>query len=357
MKKATLALLFALPAFGQIVMTPSIGGFTLGAGGCFTQPVAYMGATVGSTLFTVNPETFPGNGVWWQAYVSAPDQVTVKVCNSIAGFVAASIYDVSQGQGGATGPTGATGSPGATGATGATGTGTTGATGATGATGVTGGTGATGATGATGVTGGTGATGATGATGVTGGTGATGATGATGGTGATGATGATGGFNQFNEQVLGAPAASVTISPPGGFRNLLITIDAQSTSAGINDGVLIAMNGSPGFSISQIVAGSGTALSGNQTNSQQIGLINAAGGPAGSASDMEVSILNYSTSTFIKRYRVTSGYHTGSNINSPASFYLQGSMQALTSAVTSVVFTLSSGSNFATNSVFSAYAY
>ena len=154
MRKAIACLFIAcaFPAFAQIVPSPPIGGFTLGAGGCFTQPVAYSGAAVGSTLFTVNPETFPGNGVWWQVYVSSPNIVTVKVCNSIAGYVNAAIYDISGG--GVTGATGPTGSPGATGATGTAGpTGSTGATGATGTAGPTGSTGATGITGATGATG------------------------------------------------------------------------------------------------------------------------------------------------------------------------------------------------------------
>ena len=105
MKRAAtlIVLLGALSVSGiaQIVMTPVIGNFTLGAGGCFTQPITYSGATVGSTLLTVNPETFPGNGVWWQVYVSAPNQATVKVCNSIAGYVNGSIYDVQQSTSGA----------------------------------------------------------------------------------------------------------------------------------------------------------------------------------------------------------------------------------------------------------------
>jgi hypothetical protein len=110
MRKAPACLLFlcALPAFAQIVTTPAIGGFPLSAGGCFTQPVTYTGAAVGSTVFTVNPETFAGPGIWWQAYVSAPNQVTVKVCAGISGYVNAAVYDVGQSSGGATGVTAVT---------------------------------------------------------------------------------------------------------------------------------------------------------------------------------------------------------------------------------------------------------
>jgi hypothetical protein len=91
-----LACLFAIPAAAQVVATPPIGGFNLGAGGCFSQPVSYSGAAVGATTFTVNPQTFPGNGVVWQIYVSATNQVTVKVCATIAGYVNAVVYDVQQ---------------------------------------------------------------------------------------------------------------------------------------------------------------------------------------------------------------------------------------------------------------------
>ena len=121
--------------------TVPIGGFTLGAGGCFTQDTIITGATTAMTA-TASPVTFPGNGVFWSAFVPGTDIVETKVCNSIAGFVTSSVYNLAvlqPGGGGATGPTGPTGpagSPGATGATGPTGTaGTTGATGATGAAG------------------------------------------------------------------------------------------------------------------------------------------------------------------------------------------------------------------------------
>ena len=259
MKKALLAVLVTLPAFGQIVMTPAIGGFTLGAGGCFTQAVTYSGAAVGSTLFTVNPETFPGNGVWWQAYVSNPNEVTVKVCNAIAGYVNAAIYDVSQGTGGTPGPTGATG------ATGATGTaGTNGATGATGTTGSTGATGTTGTTGATGATGSTGSTGATGSTGPTGSTGATGATGTTGATGATGA-GATiiGGTCQI---ASGSTSVFSWTGIAGTFNNLRLTLTARSQKVAANENLQIEFNSDTGLNYSQQgIGGAGSSVSAFQT--------------------------------------------------------------------------------------------
>jgi hypothetical protein len=160
--------------------TPHIGNFTVGAGGCLTGYVVISGALANATppmTFAVAPETFPGPGIFWYAYMNPANPagtINVKVCNSISGYIPSSIYDVtvltgSSGPGGATGATGTKGATGATGVQGATGTtGATGTKGATGATGVQGATGTTGASGATGATGGTGAQGATGATGATG---------------------------------------------------------------------------------------------------------------------------------------------------------------------------------------------
>jgi len=73
--------------------TGSIGGSELLAAGCFTDTVTVTGATVGMPV-TVTPRTFPGNGIYWSGYVSAPDTVTVKVCTSIAATIGASVYDV-----------------------------------------------------------------------------------------------------------------------------------------------------------------------------------------------------------------------------------------------------------------------
>lgn len=73
--------------------TVAIGGSELFAGGAFTQTVAVVGALVGMAV-EVTPRTFPGNGIYWTGYVSAPDVVTVKVGATIALFVTASVYDV-----------------------------------------------------------------------------------------------------------------------------------------------------------------------------------------------------------------------------------------------------------------------
>lgn len=70
-----------------------IGGTELLAGGAFTMAVAVAGVTVGMSV-AVTPRTFPGNGIYWEGYVSAPGVVTIKVGTTIALFVTASLYDV-----------------------------------------------------------------------------------------------------------------------------------------------------------------------------------------------------------------------------------------------------------------------
>lgn len=227
------------------ITTPSIGGFTLGAGGCFTQSASMPGLTLGMTP-VATPETFPGNGVFWSAYVSNASQVTVKVCNTIAGYVGASIYDVTVGGAGPSGPTGATGPGGATGATGATGTsGPSGATGATGPTGA-GTTGATGATGPTGTNGATGATGPTGA-GTTGATGATGPTGTNGTAGVTGSTGATGATGPTGPGTTVTVANGTAALGTGAIASAACATTVTATATGVltTDDIMADFNGNP----------------------------------------------------------------------------------------------------------------
>jgi hypothetical protein len=73
--------------------TGPIGGSEIFGGGAFTMSVAIAGVTVGMSV-AVSPRTFPGNGVYWTGYVSAPGVVTVKVGTTITQTVIASIYDV-----------------------------------------------------------------------------------------------------------------------------------------------------------------------------------------------------------------------------------------------------------------------
>ncbi|VWB75866.1 outer membrane autotransporter [Burkholderia lata] len=71
----------------------SIGGSALAAGACSSGTVSITGAT-SSMVARATPVTYPGDGNLWEAYVSAANTVTVKVCAIVAGTPSASTYNV-----------------------------------------------------------------------------------------------------------------------------------------------------------------------------------------------------------------------------------------------------------------------
>ncbi len=73
--------------------TPSIGGGALLVGACASDVATVTGATTGMVAVT-SPVTYPGDGATYEAYVSAADTVTVKVCAIIALTPTASLYRV-----------------------------------------------------------------------------------------------------------------------------------------------------------------------------------------------------------------------------------------------------------------------
>lgn len=73
--------------------TGSIGG-ALTVGACDTGTATVTGATT-SMLASASPVTYPGDGYVYQAYVSAADTVTVKLCGLIVGTPTSSAYNVS----------------------------------------------------------------------------------------------------------------------------------------------------------------------------------------------------------------------------------------------------------------------
>jgi hypothetical protein len=71
----------------------SIGGGALAAGACASTTVATTGATT-AMVAEASPVTDPGTGNLWQAFVSAADTVTVRVCAVAAGTPTASVYNI-----------------------------------------------------------------------------------------------------------------------------------------------------------------------------------------------------------------------------------------------------------------------
>jgi hypothetical protein len=71
----------------------SIGGSVLAAGACTTGTVSITGSTTAMGV-VVTPSAYPGDGMWWDGYVSAPGTVTVRVCAAIHGAPTAETYNV-----------------------------------------------------------------------------------------------------------------------------------------------------------------------------------------------------------------------------------------------------------------------
>jgi hypothetical protein len=78
---------------GYTGTTGSIGGASLAAGACSSGTVSITGAASGMAA-VATPGTYPGDGNYWLAYVSAANTVTVKICAAVAGTPGASTYNV-----------------------------------------------------------------------------------------------------------------------------------------------------------------------------------------------------------------------------------------------------------------------
>lgn len=74
--------------------TASIGGSALAAGACASGTVAVANSTTGQVV-DVSPATYPGDGIYYEGYVSAAGTVTIKVCAVAALTPTASTYNVS----------------------------------------------------------------------------------------------------------------------------------------------------------------------------------------------------------------------------------------------------------------------
>jgi hypothetical protein len=73
--------------------TGSIGGSALAVGACSSGTVSVANSTTSMSV-VATPASYPGDGFWWEGYVSAAGTVTVKVCAAVAGTPTASAYNV-----------------------------------------------------------------------------------------------------------------------------------------------------------------------------------------------------------------------------------------------------------------------
>lgn len=86
----TLAVTSQLPVAGS---TGGLGGAPLGAGQCTSATAAIPGAASGEAVIAT-PATYPGDGAYWEGWVSGPGAVEVKVCAVVAMTPATTTYAV-----------------------------------------------------------------------------------------------------------------------------------------------------------------------------------------------------------------------------------------------------------------------
>ena len=73
--------------------TGSIGGGSLAAGACTSGTATVNGATT-SMVAEADPQTYPGDGIIWDAQVTSANTVTVKVCAILILTPTAATYSV-----------------------------------------------------------------------------------------------------------------------------------------------------------------------------------------------------------------------------------------------------------------------
>jgi hypothetical protein len=86
----TLALASQLPLAGT---TGPVGGAALQPGQCTSGSAAVAGATPAMAV-VATPTAYPGDGFFWEGYVSAPGRVAVKLCAVVGGRPASGPFNV-----------------------------------------------------------------------------------------------------------------------------------------------------------------------------------------------------------------------------------------------------------------------
>lgn len=84
---------YATMATDQASTTASLGGSALAAGACTSTTATISGATSTNSV-SVSPQTYPGDGIYWEGYISSANTVTVKVCAVTSTTPVASLYNV-----------------------------------------------------------------------------------------------------------------------------------------------------------------------------------------------------------------------------------------------------------------------
>lgn len=177
--------------------------------------------------------------------------------------------------------------------------------------------------------------------------------------GACHAAGGGGNYTLISDQLLGAPAATVTFSSLGSNKHLKLFMDARCSAASISDHYYIQVNGDTGnnYSTQYFVATTTTTFQGQflSTALADLGDITCSTGLANSTVGAEVAFYNYAGTTFTKQATAlldgTAGNATVTGLSTEKWAWHWASTAAITSITVGVV----GGSNFVTNSRFTLY--
>lgn len=169
-----------------------------------------------------------------------------------------------------------------------------------------------------------------------------------------------GGTLLLSENILGASAASVTVTLPSGHKELQLLFSGRGDAATQNVTVLSRVNGDTGgnyywaLGLGNAAPGSFGMGQGQADTSFVAGYIPAATGPTNQATGAKIDLLDYENTVFNKQIQSVFGLHnqtgTGGTWIGHANGYWHN-----TAALTSITFFLSSG-NFIAGSVFRLYA-
>jgi hypothetical protein len=79
----------------QAGVSGSLGGGALAAGACSTIGVnTFSGLTFSMDVTATPGSPYPGDGFWWEAYVTSGTNINVKICAAVAGTPTATTYNV-----------------------------------------------------------------------------------------------------------------------------------------------------------------------------------------------------------------------------------------------------------------------
>jgi hypothetical protein len=173
------------------------------------------------------------------------------------------------------------------------------------------------------------------------------------------AAGGSGGLTKIAQTVLGSAAASITFSSiPGSYTNLLIEIFGQSAGTSVNDTILAQFNGDTAahYDVGYTQGGAFGATAGTSQNTNGVwaGLLTCSS-VSSDAGQSSVVINNYAATVSYKRLKSVWDMTDFSDGDIANGIY-SGRWRS-TAAITEIVLTLTSSSNFEAGTTATLYGY